>query len=119
MPMGPFHQKWAPKGKVGDLFGSPLFEGKVSYAKLRQLLGHHIGFYQLYVFKSYDLGVDVYVRRAGARPIDAFWKYYLDVPDPAMWWKAMSAKFIGVCIMPEWADGMAAIMGRGHDRSKL
>ena len=116
--MGPSHQKWALRGTVGKVFPSAAFKGETNCMKLRMLIGNAVEFYQLYVFKSYQ-GVDAYVRRAGARPIDLFWKYHMEVEDPDIWWAAISAQFVRMVNMPEWRDGMAAIMDGGFDRSML
>ena len=116
--MGPMHQQWQRKGTIGQMFPSATFQGATNYLQLRLLIGS-ADFYQLYVFKSYNAGADVYVRRGGARPIDRFWHYHLDVEDPDFWWASMSSRFVGMVTQPEWRDGLAAIIDGGFDRSRL
>ena len=75
--MGPFNRSWDHIGRAGSLFNVPPNE-PVSYESKQRLCGINWPHYDVYMFESFNEGIDVYVRRATARPAHHFVHYHID-----------------------------------------
>ena len=116
--MGPFSCAYEHIGQVNGLFPQmpPLSHANMAAYKsdllhdarlrgIRYLCGYRQPIHQVWAFKHFNGGVDLYVQTVGAQPADEFQHYGLNVREPIDWWMADTYKYFGLVQIPDWVQG--------------